>query len=972
MSHAYEKRLARWLESEGEHDDESAPPELDRRAMLALLGASMGLAGVTGCERQRTEKILPYTVTPPEMKPGIPQTYTTSMELDGFATGLLVKVHDGRPSKIEGNPEHPASLGAAGPYEQASVLSLYDPDRARAARKGGSPASFEEIVARFGADRGDAGARLRFMLEPTGSPLVGELAWRIQQRFPEVRFTFHSPLRTTYASDGGQVAFGIPIQPQYDFSKASVILAIDADFLSGMPFSMRYARQFAAQRRTSAPDQEMSRLYVVETMISPTGAIADHRFARKPGDVGAFLGAVAAELAALVPGRLPRALASALAALRSERDAAAGAVARDLAKGGRSSVVVVGENQPASVHAIGYLIDVVILGSEAFGCIAPTLVGDGLATQPLPELVAEISDRRVDTLAMLGGNPVYTTEADLDFERGLELVGDSLYLGAYENETAERAAWFVPAAHYLESWGDARAYDGTLSIQQPLIDPLFAGRSIPELLAIFAGDRTPRGHDLVRAAWSRGRTQAAFDTFWQETLVRGVVAGSASPPLAPSPRLGGLVEAVRDLARMASRARSMEIAFLADPGLYDGRFANNGWLQEFPKPLTKLTWDNAALVSVATASRLGVETEDVVRLERLGRSITVPALVVPGHADEAVSIYLGHGRKGSESLARDVGANAFVLRTSDARSFGGSLAVGKVKGARRRLAMTQQRLSTEGRPVALSVTLGEWRAHPDFTEPLRAPLPSLFHPKRLATDQWAMTIDTSICTGCGSCVLGCQSENNVFIVGRENVLRRREMHWLRIDTYYGGSKENPEVLHEPMLCQHCEKAPCEYVCPVNATVHSPDGLNEMVYNRCVGTRFCSNNCPYKVRRFNWFDWVERQPANQGLVRLQRNPNVTVRERGVMEKCTYCVQRIRGAEILARGQQRDIRPGEVVTACQQACPTGAIQFDSLAHTETKMVAWRKESRAFSVLHELNTSPRTQYLARVRNPNPEIVS
>jgi molybdopterin-containing oxidoreductase family iron-sulfur binding subunit len=968
-SRTYWRDLAEWLNHASTDAKEPPPDTVDRREILKLLGASLGLAGVAGCAPTRTEKLVPFVDTPREMTPGIAQQYATSMELDGFATGLLVKSNDGRPTKIEGNPDHPASLGAAGAYEQAAVLSLYDPHRAQASRYKSSPTSFDQAVARFASNRDDGGAGLRFLLEPTSSPLVADLIAKISARFPEARFTFFAPLATTNAADGGRIAFGVPIQPQYDLSRVSTILSVDADFLSAMPFHLRYAREFAERRRTSQPSHRMARLYAVESCLSPTGAMADHRLVRKPSEIAAVLAGV---VAALFQNRAPSAIASALGALRPERDSTTiHAIARDLMRHPESSLIIVGDRQPKEVHALAHFANVFLSQQGPFSAIAPTPIDAGPATMSLADLTADIARHRVGTLVVLGGNPVYSAPVDFELARRFAQVDDVLYLGLYENETARAANWFVPATHFLEAWGDARAYDGTVSFVQPLIDPLFGGRSLVEVLAAMAGDRTPNAQELLRDYWARARGGSDFGMVWNDSVRRGYLPGTASSRLDLRLETTNIIGAIHQLARTrVETAPSFELEFLQDAGVYDGRFANNGWLQEFPRPLTKLTWGNAALMGPSTAGRLGVENEDVVEVRRQGRALRLPVLVAPGHAEDAISVHLGFGREGAEGLARGVGANAYVLRSTDTPVFANDIEVRKVRGEKQPLAQTQTHFSVEGRPIALSATLAEWREDPEFTASLREPLPSFFAPNRSDGQQWAMTIDTSICTGCGACVLGCQSENNVFVVGKEQVLKRREMHWLRVDTYFSGSPSEPEVMHELMLCQHCEKAPCEYVCPTNATVHSPDGLNEMTYNRCIGTRFCSNNCPYKVRRFNWFDWVDHQPANQGLVKLQRNPSVTVRERGVMEKCTYCVQRIRAADIASRNEQRAIQPGEVVTACQQACPTQAIQFGSLAHTQSKMVQWRNESRAYGVLHDLGTVPRTQYLARIRNPNPEI--
>jgi Fe-S-cluster-containing dehydrogenase component/anaerobic selenocysteine-containing dehydrogenase len=969
-------------------DEEERARGMGRRDLVKLLGASMALAGA-GCARERPRKIMPYTVTPPETTPGIPRYYATSMELDGFATGLLVKSHEGRPTKIEGNPTHPASLGATTTMEQALVLGLYDPHRAGGLQRRGGPATWELLLRSFGSDRADGGAGLRFLLEPTGSPLLGDLIGRIQRRLPGARFTFYSPVRLGDDLEGARLAFGEPLAPHYDFSEAAVILSLEADFLSSTPFSVRYARQFSARRRISAPSDSMSRLYVVESMLSPTGSRADHRLRVRPSQIGRVAASVAAELmlglGLAPPGGNPAPLEAALERLRPTEDVHfIQALARDLARNKGASVVMVGERQPPIVHAVAHLINALISGDRITWTTAPTLLTENPAGQDLASLAGELQRGSVDTLVILQGNPAYDAPADIDFAARIASTPNTIYLGLYENETARASTWFVPAAHSLEAWGDARAYDGTISLIQPLIKPLLGGRTPSELLAIFAGETYPDAHQLLRASW-QGRYQGAdFNRFWREVLQAGWMAGTALPRAAPKLQLDAIAAALGALAAAPRPAgTALEAAFLPDPKVYDGRFTNNAWLLELPDPITKLTWDNAALISPATAARLGVNTEDMLLLDLDGRKTEMPALIVAGHADGVVSLPLGYGREGAEELARGVGFNVYRLRTSAAPFFAPGIKIERVPNARYRLAITQGHGAMEGRPIALSTTLAALRQNPDFAAPERGPVSSLYPENPLSAgrgsvfavssgvEQWAMSIDMSICTACNACVLACQAENNILVVGKDDVRKGREMHWLRIDTYHEGDPATPEMTHQPMLCQHCEKAPCEYPCPVNATVHSPDGLNEMVYNRCVGTRFCSNNCPYKVRRFNWFDWIEQEPANRGLVKLQRNPDVTVRERGVMEKCTYCVQRIRRGEITAQIERRPIREGEVITACAQACPTQAIQFGSLRHEGSKMVQWRREPRSYEVLHELGTAPRTRYLADVKNPNPELL-
>jgi Fe-S-cluster-containing dehydrogenase component len=979
-------------EPEFARGEDERPDEPTRRSFLKLLGASMALAGVTGCVKDPVEKILPYTVRPPEVTPGRSRYYATSMPLGGYATGLLVESREGRPIKIEGNPEHPASLGATGVFEQASILGLYDPHRARSILHRGAEASWDALAAELRAPRADRGEGLRFVVEPTSSPLLAALLDRIRAERPGARFVVHSSTGDHAIERGAALAFGRPLLPQYDFRAASVVVSLDADFLDTMPMSVRHSRHFAERRRPSFPALEMNRLYVVESMPTPTGTVADHRIRRRPGEIAAFAAALAAEVLLGDGAPAPRGAAADVAPslrplLEREERAVISAIARDLRRVGPAGVVVVGERQPPHVHALGALLNAA-LGSAGGAVVTtePVSWDPGPAGQDLAGLVEDIRAGIVDTVVVLEGNPVYTAPSDLDLPSALRSVRRSFYLGAYVDETAESVQWFVPAAHYLESWGDARAYDGTLSIVQPLIRPLFGGRTGAEILAAFLGDRYPSPYALVRDAWRARHAGADFEAFWEATLRRGLVSGTNSPAVTTPLVSAGLTAAIGAAARASEPGPGLfDVGFYPDPKVLDGRFANNPWLQELPDPITKMTWGNAAHMSARTASELGVSNGDLVEIQvplpappvpviepppPPAPRIVAPVLVVPGHADRAVSLRLGYGRRGAELVASGVGVDANRLRLSWRTPAPSVVSVRAVPG-HESLAITQTHFHLHGRPVVLSATLDEYRKNPEFTAPEKGKVLSILQPSIFTGDQWAMTIDTSICTGCSACVVACQAENNVPVVGKEGVLRSREMHWLRIDTYHKGDADTPEIVHEPMLCQHCEKAPCEYVCPVNATVHSPDGLNEMVYNRCIGTRFCSNNCPYKVRRFNWFDWHEEKADVNGEIRkLQKNPDVTVRERGVMEKCTFCVQRIRGAEIDARIEGRAIRPGEVTTACAQACPTQAIQFGSLAHEETDMVRWRNEPRVFSVLNELGTLPRVKYLAAIKNPNPEM--
>jgi molybdopterin-containing oxidoreductase family iron-sulfur binding subunit len=948
------------------------PADMSRRTWLELLTATLALAGLSSCSREERRKMMPYTIQPQGVTPGVARHYATSMVIDGYAVGLHVETHEGRPTKIEGNPAHPSSLGAAGILEQAHVLSVYDPHRTRAIRSTHGLATWDGFAAEFGRPRADKGYGLRFLMDAQSSPLVSDLMKRVKAHSPGAEFAFHNA-RGAHATDAGRLLFGRPVQPMYDLRKATRILSLDADFAATMPSCLTWARQLADGRRVPGPGAPMNRLYSVEGVASLTGTMADHRLRRAPSEIPRLtLQIAAAILLAKRPAWVTPDLGDLLARAQPiERDRTfIQALVKDLLDAGPASLVVVGDRQPPVVHALAQLIHRA-LGSEATWNIYPVVLpGD----MDLRALAAQIQSGGVDTLVILGGNPSYTAPADLEFPRLTRSVAKTAYVSLYDNETADDVQWVIPALHQLESWGDARAYDGTMSFLQPLISPLVAGKDFVEVLDLFAGQAGRDAHELLHDLWTKAWAAAgvpADSAAWEQAVRAGFIPNTAYPALALELAPSGLAELLLPLVadRGASSQEDLELVYTLDTKVYDGRFSNNAWLQELPDPLTKLTWDNAVLISPATAARLGVHDEDVVVLGLDGRTVEGPVLVAPGQADGCVVVALGYGRKGAERVAEGVGFDASRLRTAREPWVAHRVTVTKTP-RRHELARTQQHWHMHGRPIVLSATAEQYRSDPLFARENKGAPPSLLDPVASHGQQWAMGIDLGVCTGCSACVLACQAENNGLLVGKESVAKGREMHWLRIDTYYEGTSEEPLALHQPMMCQHCEKAPCEVVCPVNATVHSPDGLNEMVYNRCVGTRFCSNNCPYKVRRFNYLDFIAEQPENQGLVELQRNPNVTVRDRGVMEKCTYCVQRIRTVEIHARVEGRDLRTGEIQTACQQACPTRAITFGSLAQADAEVVRWRTQPRSYSVLHETGALPRTQYLARIRNPNPEL--
>jgi Fe-S-cluster-containing dehydrogenase component len=943
------------LESPGDGDPLGG---VDRRQFLRLMGASLALAGLSGCTRQPAEEIVPYVRQPEHLLPGRPLYFATAMPLLGYATGLLVESHEGRPTKVEGNPDHPASLGAAGVVPQASVLGLYDPDRSQVVTNVGEirPWSAFQDAMRAAIERARAqrGAGFRLLTGTVTSPTLAAQIAALLRDLPEARWHAHEPADGDGARLGSRLAFGEDVATQYAVGEAAVILALDADFLATGPASLRYAREFAQRRRPGDTGREMSRLYVVEPTPSVTGSMADHRLPLAAGDVEALARAVAAALGV----RVRTADRPAVTDHRRWIEA----VARDLEHHRGAALVVAGEHQPAVVHALAHAMN------AALGSVGRTLdYTEPVEARPtdqresLRRLVLDMQVGAVNCLVILGGNPVFTAPVDLDFAAALDRVPLRVHHGLYEDETARLCHWHVPEAHYLEAWSDVRAYDGTASIIQPLIAPLYQGRTAHELLGAFSDNPTATSYDIVRAHWQGERPSTGFDDFWRKALHDGVVPDTAAAARRVALRLDW------DTATppSATRANDLELVFRPDPYVLDGRFANNGWLQELPRPITKLTWDNAALIAPATAERLGIESGDIVELRYQGRALSAPAWIVPGHAADAVVLPLGFGRTHAGTVGTGVGVDGYALRTATAPHFGPGLELRRT-GERHELACTQEHQKMEGREPVRSATLAAWQADPHLgREP--EPLPSLYPPHRYDGYAWGMAIDLGACIGCNACVTACQSENNIPVVGRDQVARGREMHWIRVDRYFAGDPATPELVHQPVPCMHCENAPCEVVCPVNATVHSSEGLNDMVYNRCVGTRYCSNNCPYKVRRFNFYlysDWTHE------TVKMAMNPDVTVRSRGVMEKCTYCVQRIERARVRAETEGRRIQDGDVVTACQQACPAEAIVFGDVNDPTSRVSRLKADPRNYALLEELNTRPRTTYLARIRNPNPDL--
>jgi MoCo/4Fe-4S cofactor protein with predicted Tat translocation signal len=988
---------------------------VERRTFLKLMGASLALAGLSGCVFQPPEKIVPYVKQPDEHVPGKALFFATAAPILGVATPVLVRSNEGRPTKIEGNSLHPSNrppdipaddpireirgITATDIFTQASILSLYDPDRSQTLTYREDIRTWTAFVGEFRQaleqQRGKQGAGIRILTESIISPTIGAQLREISTTFPQAKWHQYQPLNNDNANAGAVTAFGQPVNITYRFDLAQRVLSLDADFLASRPWNLRHAKDFIAGRQVTEASRQMNRLYVIETTPSNTGAMADHAWTIKPSQMEALVREIVTGQGV---GSLPW-----IEPLR-----------RDLQQHQGTSIVIAGESQPPIVHALAHAMN------NQLGNVGKTVFySDAVEVRPedhrtsLQNLINDIDAGLVDLLVIIGGNPVYNTPVDqkLTFERLQKVKGLRVHLSEYKDETSELCHWHVPAAHYLESWSDTRSYDGTVTIIQPLIQPLYDGRTAHELLTLFSDQYDRRPYDIVKSFWqgeqSKTGSTSDFETWWRQAIHDGFIpntalptktlsfqAGAANPnPVSESTSQPGSIN-----PSSAAASGTVELIFRPDPSIYDGRFANNGWLQELPKPLTKVTWDNVALVSPNTAQQIThgnngsgavkgrehyVPTVDLVTQQ--GGRVRVPLWIMPGQPDGVVTIHLGYGRRlagrvGSGGLQDErIGFDAYSIRTSFEPWSTTGVRIEGPNGTHL-LATTQlhfnledPNFSTDQRDIVRSETLDHFlqsEKHDKHEHPSIYPGYDYKDQAENAPNYaWGMAIDLNNCIGCNGCTVACQAENNIPVVGKHEVVRSREMHWIRIDTYFQGfDPNNPRGTNfMPVPCMHCENAPCEPVCPVHATVHSAEGLNDMVYNRCVGTKYCSNNCPYKVRRFNFFlyqDWDT--PTYQ----LMRNPDVSVRSRGVMEKCTYCVQRIQNAKIQAELEDRHVRDGEIVTACQAVCPTEAIVFGDINDPNSRVSKLKQSSRDYSVLGELNTKPRTTYLAQLKNPNPEL--
>ena len=1036
-----------------------------RRGFLKLMGASMALAGfgLNSCRRPEAH-LVPFSKSVEWAIPGKPLYYATAMPRRTGALPLVISTVDGRPIKIEGNPLHPASGGATDAFAQASILDLYDParsqrfveqvdkdERGRKKRVGEmrDRAGFEKYLAEIRARAAtDGGAGLAFLVEETLSPTRERLRVQMEAIFPRMHWCQYEPLLSEAQSYSTQVSFGDNSRLVPRFDRADVILSLGSDFLDCGEGDIGSSRAFASRRRVTSAKDTMNRLYVVENRYTLTGAMADHRLPCPASQIPAFTHALAGKIMA---GSKDAGLGSILTTLTPTANAMQfddrwlTECANDLLAKSGASLVVAGPQQPVVVQLLVYGIN------SALKNLGTTLLLRDFPRNPrtksILQLAGEMNAGRIKQLFILGGDPVYNaprglaedreTKALLNWDDLQKKVPEVVRLGFYEDATSALSKWHVPAAHYLESWGDGLTSEGGYVAMQPMILPLFGGISKLELLNGMLGGPKIEGPELVQETFRASAPPADFDKAWSQLLRDGFATHIPTPdkPLTYNATAArGMTNQLWGVAPPppAPTPDSPEIVLVRSYSVDDGRYANNGWLQEMPDPVTKLTWDNAALMSPATAKHFNVKTGDLIEIavtekdapdrKPSQRNLVIAAMIVPGHVDNSITIALGYGRKHTGPVGEEAGFNAYLLRTATNPHFitadgktVTSVKVAKVAGSYP-FATTQEHWSIEGRGLVREATLDRYREDHDFVKslggddelPKTAQLPSLYsHPPLSAAQQWGMAIDLNVCTGCSACVIACQSENNIPVIGKLQVSHGRAMHWMRIDRYYASEKsfnqdrgefpENPEMVHEPMMCQHCENAPCETVCPVNATVHSEDGLNVMAYNRCIGTRYCANNCPFKVRRFNYFDYNQRPVGKKKLagvlnvyqeylgpltekgapdtVKLQKNPNVTVRMRGVMEKCTFCVQRIEEAKIAAHvkaGASANTRiPRDSFTsACAQACPTEAIVFGDVADPESRVSKMKAQDRNYRLLEYLNVKTRSSYLARIRNPNPKM--
>jgi molybdopterin-containing oxidoreductase family iron-sulfur binding subunit len=916
-----------------------------RRQVLKLMGAALLLAGLSGCGETKSDHALPYVNQPDDVVPGVPRYYATGIFFESYVQPVLATTYAGRPTKLDGNPDHPVTRGASDPFIQSAVFDLYDPERSKVPLRDGVPSTWSAFAGTL-ADlrerwRETSGLGFRILTGATSSPTLIRQIAELQKQYPKMRWSRFEAAGSASQDAAMRLAFGRIVTPHFRFDKCDVIVSLGSDLLGPGAHQVTYANAWAQHRGEAAPGKGRSRLHVAESVPSLTGTVASVRLPCDPTRVAALAEAVGAEFE--IPGFIRPELQT---QERKWLDRALG----ELRENAGHSLLIMGPHLDPQLQALAPFVNERLKNSGATIWYSEPLHVPDDDAQPLSALVQELAAGTVDTLIAIDCNPAYSSPGILKFNEHFARAATRIHAGLHLDETALLCQWHLPLSHALESWGDGRAVDGTATIIQPVIAPLYASRTTHQLIDMLLGVNNPASDAAVRTTW-RGTFGTDFEERWPRALHDGFVGNSAAQPLTMSAQSPGVPQ------QKADAADHVEIVFSSDPSVWDGRFANIAWLQELPKPLTKITWDNVIGVSPAIATQYGLSNGDIAEVTIGGRSERGPVWIIPGQAPRTVALSFGYGRRAGGDIGTGIGYDAFSIRPSEAAWLAhGSIA--RVEG-NHPIATTQLHHRIDGFDFVREVTAGNPRTpppkdastfYPDWNDAASA--------ENIPAHAWGMVIDLDLCIGCNACISACNVENNVLVVGKDQVSRGREMLWLRVDRYYTGDPENPRSYFQPVPCMHCEKAPCEMGCPVHATVHSPEGVNQMVYNRCIGTRTCSSYCPYKVRRFNWYDFRHFAEAAQAV----KNPDVTVRSRGVMEKCTYCTQRIEAAHVAADKDGRRLRRNEVVTACQQACPTKAIVFGDLKDADSTVATRRRSGRHYMLLEDLGTRPRTTYLAR----------
>ncbi len=975
--------------------------KVSRRSFLRVMGASIALAGFAACRRP-VQKIVPYTKMPEDVVPGEPMFYASAMPFQDALTGIVVENHEGRPGKIEGNELHPASMGNTSIFGQAEILNVFDPDRSRYVRQDGERSSASAFAKFCSEHFANTDQNIAFVSEANSSPTFNRLKDQALDQFSNAQWITYEAFGEDNALEGTNIAFGQRLRTFNKFDEAEVIVSFDDDFLNPAADknSVENTRRFTDGREIESPEDEISRFYAVESTFSMTGSNADNRLRIKSGEIALFIYALAAELSNSVDGL---SAFSGVSNKFSDHEWIP-VLAEDLLVNQGESILTVGRDHSAELHATVAAINTALGNNgETVDYLEVPHIDQQNNHEAFAGLVDDLNSGNVDTVVLVGTNPAFTAPADLNFNEALSNAGQVIHLSNFYDETSKLANWHINSAHFLEAWGDGYSYTGTRSIIQPQIEPLFSGVSDIEFLnMILTGEQT-KGYDLVQETW-RSYYTTNFQNQWEQALHDGI-AGDESFPTISAQISSGFNTQADNFIGEAESSEGMELVIRAHSTIFDGRYGNNGWLQELPEPMTKITWDNVALMSKQTADELGIEEAalgesevEIIAITVDGTTVEIPAWVQPGHADDSITITVGYGREGIGRVANGAGTDTYPLRTTSNMLFADGIAIEKT-GEMYDVACTQDHNTMEGRSLLRYATLQEYRDDPDFSSyegAYDAELPGEAYAEEHGSEdllsifdsyddeeypdnepQWGMSIDLNTCTGCGVCTIACQAENNIPVVGKREVNRGREMHWIRNDRYFDGDVNDPKAIHQPVPCMHCELAPCEQVCPVAATTHSEDGMNQMTYNRCIGTRYCANNCPYKVRRFNFFNYSKEfltSGDDPEIIQMAMNPEVTIRFRGVMEKCTYCVQRVNRAkierDIETNGRTKKPEDGAVETACQQACPADAIYFGDLTDPESKVVQTKENNRNYLLLEELNTRPRTSYLAKIRNPNPKL--